>query len=145
MASKSKTDCGGVWIPFSLIVFPLRLLQMSDFFEGYWAGVDPNDGGDSRRTIINNGDHYTMIGRDTVLTLCGGGERGTLSGTGVMENDSLVINGSLDCTDGASVGLTYSFTKLDDNLIVELLENAETGSTIYEAYFWRLVSPAGSC
>ena len=119
---------------------------MSAFFEGYWAGVDPNDGGDSRRTIINNGGgHYTMIGRDTVLTLCGGGERGTLSGTGGMQGGSLVINGSLDCTDGASVGLTYSFTKLDDNLIVELLENSETGGVIYEAYFWRLASPAASC
>ena len=134
---------------FSLIVFPACvLLQETSFsFEGYWAGIDPNDGGDSRRTIVDNGNHFTMVGRDTVLSLCGGTEAGVLVGTGDLAgNGRLVMSGSLDCTiEGGSVSLAYTFTKLDDNLIVELLTNVRTGDLIYEAYFWRLASPAGSC
>ena len=46
-------------------------------FVGYWMGIDPLDGGDSRR-----GDHaatetrtFALIGRDTVFTLCDGTDR----------------------------------------------------------------------
>jgi hypothetical protein len=45
--------------------------QSSREFQGYWMGVDPLDGGDSRRSFIlqANGD-YTLAGRDSVHTLC---------------------------------------------------------------------------
>mmetsp|Transcript_2794 Transcript_2794/g.5652 ORF Transcript_2794/g.5652 Transcript_2794/m.5652 type:complete len:142 (-) Transcript_2794:133-558(-) len=109
------------------------------YFQSYWVGVDPNDGGDSRRTIIKKGKYYELVGRDTVLSLCGGGERGTLTGTGMMEGDKLVIKGPLTCLDGGSIDLIYTFTAKDDNLMVETLET-DDGNFIYDAYFWRLVS-----
>jgi hypothetical protein len=37
-------------------------------FVGYWMGIDPLDGGDSRRGITRNNDRtFSVIGRDTVL------------------------------------------------------------------------------
>ena len=43
----------------------------ADAYVGYWAGVDPLDGGDSRRGITENDDGtFSIVGRDTVFTLC---------------------------------------------------------------------------
>ena len=42
-------------------------------FVGYWMGIGPLDGGDSRRGITTNNDGtFSVIGRDTVFTLCDG-------------------------------------------------------------------------
>ena len=49
-------------------------------FQGYWMGIDPLDGGDSRRSLVqlDNG-MFALAGRDTALTLCDGTDRGFLS------------------------------------------------------------------
>jgi hypothetical protein len=49
-------------------------------FQGYWMGIDPLDGGDSRRSLVqlDNG-MFALAGRDTALTLCDGTERGFIS------------------------------------------------------------------
>jgi hypothetical protein len=40
-------------------------------FQAYWMGIDPLDGGDSRRKLLQlNKGRFAMAGRDTVLTLC---------------------------------------------------------------------------
>ena len=46
-------------------------------FQGYWMGVDPLDGGDSRRSLVQQSDGtFALAGRDSVLTLCDGTDRG---------------------------------------------------------------------
>ena len=43
-------------------------------------GIDPLDGGDSRRGITRrSGPRLAVIGRDTVFTLCDGTDRETLT------------------------------------------------------------------
>src|SRR5215471_9890513 len=67
-------------------------------FVGYWMGIDPLDGGDSRRGITTNNDGtFSVIGRDTVFTLCDGTDRAivTVSDARVagaaLVSDNLVI------------------------------------------------------
>ena len=52
----------------------------SKIFQGYWMGVDPLDGGDSRRSLVRqpNGT-YALAGRDSYLTLCDNTDRGFIS------------------------------------------------------------------
>ena len=51
-------------------------------FVGYWMGIDPLDGGDSRRGITPKDDGtFSIIGRDTVFTLCDGTDRGSSRST----------------------------------------------------------------
>jgi len=48
----------------------------------YWMGVDPVDGGDSRRSLTLQANRtYALAGRDSVLTLCDGTDRGYASFT----------------------------------------------------------------
>jgi hypothetical protein len=43
-------------------------------------GVDPTDGGDARRSLMQRDDgKFALAARDTVLTLCGGTDRGFAS------------------------------------------------------------------
>lgn len=57
-------------------------------FQGYWMGVDPVDGGDARRSLIQREDgKFALAARDTVLTLCGGTDRGFAS----FEDGELVM------------------------------------------------------
>lgn len=45
-------------------------------------GVDPVDGGDSRRSLTLQANRtYALAGRDSVLTLCDGTDRGYASFT----------------------------------------------------------------
>ena len=49
-------------------------------FVGYWMGVDPLDGGDARRGITRNPDGtFSVIGRDTVFTLCDNTDRALIT------------------------------------------------------------------
>ena len=52
----------------------------SKTFQGYWMGVDPLDGGDSRRSLVQqpNGT-FAMAGRDSYLTLCDNTDRGLIT------------------------------------------------------------------
>src|SRR5215475_10535394 len=56
--------------------------QSARKFIGYWMGIDPLDGGDARRGITANDDGtFSMIGHDSVLTLCDGTDRGIIRST----------------------------------------------------------------
>lgn len=93
-------------------------------FEGYWMGVDPLDGGDSRRSLVRRADgRFTMAGRDTVLTLCDGTDRGFISfddgvviGRATLRTEQLTIA----CTNsGASVVLHVTYQFVTDSLMIE--------------------------
>jgi hypothetical protein len=92
-------------------------------FVGYWMGIDPLDGGDSRRGITRNDDRtFSVIGRDTVFTLCDGSDRAI-----VTDRDAVVVGGPLvsdnfriTCTgNGSTVELTVRFDVVDRNIVRE--------------------------
>eukprot|EP00523_Entomoneis_sp_CCMP467_P000592 CAMPEP_0168758668 /NCGR_PEP_ID=MMETSP0724-20121128/21822_1 /TAXON_ID=265536 /ORGANISM="Amphiprora sp., Strain CCMP467" /LENGTH=148 /DNA_ID=CAMNT_0008807559 /DNA_START=9 /DNA_END=455 /DNA_ORIENTATION=- len=114
---------------------------MGNYFEGYWIGIDPNDGGDTRRSIVKTGKTtYDFVARDSIITLCGGGEPGSVAGTATLEDEWLVSESALTCLDGTSFDLVFTLIPQNDNLMVEHLETA-SGTFIYDAYFWRQVAP----
>lgn len=67
-------------------------------FASYWMGIDPLDGGDSRRGITRNDDRtFSVIGRDTTFTLCDGTGRaivtlrdGTIVGSALVSDNFLI-------------------------------------------------------
>ncbi len=93
-------------------------------FQGYWMGVDPVDGGDARRSLVQlaNG-RFALAARDTVLTLCDGTDRGFASfddgevvGRNVMQSDTLTI----ECfNNGASVVLHVRYELVGKDLMLE--------------------------
>jgi len=92
-------------------------------FVGYWMGIDPLDGGDARRAITRNADGtFSIIGRDTVFTLCDNTDRAviTLDGARIvgsaLTGDDLVI----DCfNNGSSVHLRARYDIVGRNIIRE--------------------------
>ena len=126
--------------PFATIVFhrasansqpPARL------FQGYWMGVDPVDGGDARRSFLaQSRDTYSMIGRDTVFSLCDHTDRGVATledgvagGRTALSSEALAIR----CfNNGASVVLKLRFEIVDANTMIETatLENGTPVSVI---------------
>ena len=93
-------------------------------FQGYWMGVDPVDGGDARRSLIQREDgKFALAARDTVLTLCGGTDRGFASfedgelvGRNVLQSNTLTI----ECfNNGASVVLHVRYELLAKGLMLE--------------------------
>jgi hypothetical protein len=110
-------------------------------FQGYWVGVDPLDGGDSRRSIVRltNGS-YAMAGRDTVLTLCDGTDRGFISfedgvaGRKVLRTETLTIA----CTNtGASVALRVRYELFGEGLMIEET-TTQTGSPVSRIIFHKV-------
>jgi hypothetical protein len=60
----------------------------SKHFVGYWMGIDPTDGGDTRRGITENANGtFSVVGRDSFLTLCDGTDRGLASFSDGVAND----------------------------------------------------------
>ena len=99
-------------------------------FQGYWMGVDPVDGGDARRSLVqlDNGK-FAMAGRETVLSLCDGTEHGLGSfedGT-IVDRNVLVSNTlTLKCfNNGASVTLHDRFELRANGLMVEITTTAD--------------------
>jgi hypothetical protein len=93
-------------------------------FQGYWMGIDPLDGGDSRRSLVQlNDGRFAMAGRDTVLTLCDGTDRGFISfddgmvvEKNVLQSDSLTI----ECSNtGASVVLRVRYEPAGNGVMIE--------------------------
>src|SRR5262245_47811390 len=93
-------------------------------FQGYWMGIDPLDGGDSRRSLVQlNDGRFAMAGRDTVLTLCDGTDRGFISfddgvvvEKNVLRSDSLTI----ECSNtGASVVLRVRYEPAGNGVMIE--------------------------
>ena len=114
----------------------------SKTFQGYWMGVDPLDGGDSRRSLVRqqNGT-YALAGRDSFLTLCDNTDRGFISfddgvvaGRGVMKTDNFKIT----CfnTD-VIVPLKASYVLIDDNVMTEVT-TAQDGTPVDTIIFHKV-------
>jgi hypothetical protein len=91
-------------------------------FQGYWMGIDPLDGGDSRRSLVQleNG-MFALAGRDTALTLCDGTDRGFISfADGVaVEKNVLQSNGlTIACSNTVAVVLRVRY-ELGNGVMIE--------------------------
>ena len=105
-------------------------------------GVDPLDGGDSRRSLVRqqNGT-YALAGRDSILTLCDNTDRafisfddGVVVGRGVMRTDNFKITCFNTRND---VLLKASYTLIDDNVITEVT-TAQDGTPVDTIIFHRV-------
>ena len=110
-------------------------------FVGYWMGIDPLDGGDSRRGITTNADGtFSVIGRDTVFTLCDGTDRaivtvsdGRVAGTALV-SDNLVIK----CTNTQStVKLKVRYDVIERNIVRETV-TSQTDQPVDQIIFYRV-------
>ena len=113
-------------------------------FVGYWMGIDPLDGGDSRRGITKRGGgRFAVIGRDTVFTLCDGTDRAIvttsdarLSG-GSLSSDNFVIS----CTNnGQTIRLKLRYHVVARNIIRETL-TTQSGDPVDTIIFHRVSAP----
>lgn len=113
-------------------------------FVGYWMGIDPLDGGDSRRAITPNEDRtFSLIGRDTVFTLCDDTDRAivtvgdlTVRGSKLVSDDFVI-----SCTNtGATVRLKVRYEVVDRNIVREKL-TSQTGEPVDEILFHRVSAP----
>ena len=79
-------------------------------FVGYWMGIDPLDGGDSRRGITPNEDRtFSLIGRDTVFTLCDDTDRAIVTAGDLTVRGSRLVSDDfvISCTNtNSTVRLT---------------------------------------
>ena len=109
-------------------------------FVGYWMGIDPLDGGDARRGItVDDGGHFSMIGRDTVLTLCDDTDRALISGTGSIADSALVLDDVvLECFNNEEkLELTVRFEPLGKNILREVV-TTRTGAPVDVILFHRV-------
>jgi len=111
-------------------------------FEGYWLGIDPTDGGDARRSLMRRDDgRFALAARDSVLTLCGGTDRGfasfddgQLTGRNTLQSDTLTIR----CfNNGMSVLLQVRFELVSRNLMLEYTTRPD-GSPVSTIVFHRV-------
>src|SRR3954454_16644059 len=110
-------------------------------FVGYWMGIDPLDGGDSRRGITRADDRrFAMIGRDTVFTLCDDTDRAIVEvkdatvAAHALVSDDFVIT----CTNnGSEVRLKYRFELIDRNIAREIVTRQD-GEPVDQIIFHRV-------
>jgi hypothetical protein len=113
-------------------------------FVGYWMGIDPLDGGDSRRSITVNDDQaFSIIGRDTVFTLCDRTDRAIVTvndarvTVSALVSDNLVIN----CTNNSStVKLKVRYDVIDKNIVRETV-TTQSGDPVDKIIFHRVSEP----
>jgi hypothetical protein len=114
----------------------------SKTFQGYWMGVDPLDGGDSRRGLVQQqNETFAMAGRDSYLTLCDNTDRGLITfedgvvvGRGVMRTDNLKIT----CFNtGAVVLLKARYVLIDDSVMTEVV-TAQDGTPVDTIIFHKV-------
>jgi hypothetical protein len=110
-------------------------------FVGYWMGIDPLDGGDSRRGITKGkGRSLSVIGRDTVFTLCDGSDRAIVTvGDARISGSALVSdNFVITCTNTKStVKLKVRYDVIDRNIVREMV-TSQTGEPVDEIVFHRV-------
>ena len=110
-------------------------------FVGYWMGIDPLDGGDSRRGITRNDDGtYSVIGRDTVFTLCDSSDRAivTVDDAVVVRSALVSDNFVITCTnDGSTVELKVRYEVIDRNIVRETV-TTQGGEPVDEIIFHRV-------
>src|SRR5215210_7878479 len=110
-------------------------------FVGYWMGIDPLDGGDSRRGITRNENRtFSMIGRDTVFTLCDGTDRAVVTANGATAVGSALVSDRLVITcsnTGREVTLKVRYDIIDRNVIRETI-TTRSGDPVDEIIFHRV-------
>lgn len=107
-------------------------------------GIDPLDGGDSRRGItVNDNGTFSVIGRDTVFTLCDGTDRAIITANdaqvvvSALVSDNLVIN----CTNNNStVKLKVRYDIIDKNIVRETV-TTQSGDPVDKIIFHRVSAP----
>jgi hypothetical protein len=114
----------------------------SKIFQGYWMGVDPLDGGDSRRSLVRqpNGT-YALAGRDSYLTLCDNTDRGFISfddGVVVGRREMRTDNLKITCFNtGTDVLLKASYVLMDDGVMTEVT-TAQDGTPVDTIIFHKV-------
>lgn len=110
-------------------------------FVGYWMGIDPLDGGDSRRGITRNNDRtLSVIGRDTVFTLCDGSDRAivTVSDATVVDSALASDNFVITCTNtDSTIKLKVRYDVIDRNIVRETV-TTQSGEPVDEIIFHRV-------
>jgi hypothetical protein len=114
----------------------------SKIFQGYWTGVDPLDGGDSRRSLVQQQDGtFAMAGRDSFLTLCDNTDRGFINfddGVVVGRGEMRTNNLNITCfNSGAVVRLKASYVLIDDNVMTEVT-TAQDGTPVDTIIFHKV-------
>jgi hypothetical protein len=114
-------------------------------FVGYWMGVDPVDGGDARRSLIQQADGtFHLAARDSFFSLCdntdhgyGSFDDGTLVSRDVLQSNNL----TLECfNNGATVTLHVRFELKSDNLMFEIATRAD-GTPVSTIVFHKVSAP----
>jgi hypothetical protein len=110
-------------------------------FVGYWMGIDPLDGGDSRRGITRRGGgRFAMIGRDTVFTLCDGTDRAIVTDTDLTAAGSALVSDNfvIACTNNNStIRLKVRYQVISRNVIRETLVT-QAGEPVDKIIFHRV-------
>jgi hypothetical protein len=110
-------------------------------FVGYWMGIDPLDGGDSRRGITPNDDGtFAVIGRDTVFTLCDGTDRAIVTDDDAKLADSALVSDNfiIACTNTKStVKLKVRYDVIGPNIVRETV-TTQTGDPVDKIIFHRV-------
>lgn len=110
-------------------------------YAGYWMGIDPLDGGDSRRGITRNGDGtFSLIGRDTVFTLCDGTDRAIVTDTDLARSGRALVSDNfvIKCTNtGSEVHLKVRYEVVDRNVVRETL-TSQAGAAVDTILFHRV-------
>jgi hypothetical protein len=114
----------------------------SKIFQGYWMGVDPLDGGDSRRSLVKQQDGtFAMAGRDSFLTLCDNTDRGFISfddGVVVGRGEMRTNNLNITCFNtGDVVRLKASYILIDDSVMTEVT-TAQDGTPVDTIIFHKV-------
>ena len=135
------------WLSMTMlvaIVLAVRLWAQPPVkvFQGYWMGVDPLDGGDSRRGIVQQDDGtFAMAGRDSFLTLCDNSDRGIATfdnGVVVSRRVMTTDNLKLSCFGtGALVLLRARYELVGDSVMIETLA-AQDGSPVDRIVFHKV-------
>lgn len=110
-------------------------------FIGYWMGIDPLDGGDSRRGITRNEDGtFSVMGRDTVFTLCDDTDRAIVTVSDAVVVDSVLTSDNLVITcfnTGSTVRLKVRYEVVDPNIVRETTTQQD-GTLVDEIIFHRV-------
>ena len=111
---------------FIVIVLVVRVWAATPVktMQGYWMGVDPVDGGDQRRSFVQQEDGSIFaLGRDSFLRLCDNSDRALIS-----FDDARVVNKGVVATDnftltclntGTVVLLKARYELIDESLMIE--------------------------
>jgi hypothetical protein len=110
-------------------------------FVGYWMGIDPLDGGDSRRAITRSDDRrFSVVGRDTVFTLCDGTDRAIVTSDDALIVGSALVSDNLVITcfgNGSTVRLKVRYEPVDEHILRETV-TTQAGQPVDEIVFHRV-------